>query len=80
MFQLLHSEVAPLVWDEEHRSPTVQKILQALMDIILGQVCDFIFVTKVSVLCLSIYVFFYFLHSNTNILTSYRLVTVVSCI
>ncbi|XP_056233315.1 thyroid adenoma-associated protein homolog [Seriola aureovittata] len=39
-FQLLSSEVAPLVWDEEHRSPTVQKILQALMDIILGQCCN----------------------------------------
>ncbi|XP_073321451.1 tRNA (32-2'-O)-methyltransferase regulator THADA [Pagrus major] len=40
MFQLLSSEVAPLVWDEEHRSPTVQEILQALMDIILGQCCN----------------------------------------
>lgn len=46
MFQLLHSEVAPLVWDEEHRSPTVQKILQALMDIILGQVCDYTLLPK----------------------------------
>lgn len=40
MFQLLSSEVAPLVWDKEHRGPTVQQILQALMDIILGQVSD----------------------------------------
>uniref|UniRef100_A0A3B4ZZQ2 Thyroid adenoma-associated protein homolog n=1 Tax=Stegastes partitus TaxID=144197 RepID=A0A3B4ZZQ2_9TELE len=38
MFQLLSSEVAPLVWEKDHRGPTVQKILQALMDIILGQV------------------------------------------
>ncbi|XP_029365595.1 thyroid adenoma-associated protein homolog isoform X2 [Echeneis naucrates] len=36
-FQLLSSEVAPLVWDKEHTDPTVQKILQALMDIILGK-------------------------------------------
>ncbi|XP_042345011.1 thyroid adenoma-associated protein homolog [Plectropomus leopardus] len=40
IFQLLSIEVAPLVWDKEHRSPTVQKILQALMDIILGQSCN----------------------------------------
>ncbi|XP_040897367.1 thyroid adenoma-associated protein homolog [Toxotes jaculatrix] len=39
-FQLLSSEVAPLVWDTEHGSPAVQKILQALMDIILGQCCN----------------------------------------
>ncbi|XP_056276061.1 thyroid adenoma-associated protein homolog isoform X3 [Pseudoliparis swirei] len=37
IFQLLPSEVAPLVWSEEHSDPTVQNILQALMDIILGQ-------------------------------------------
>ncbi|XP_074494084.1 tRNA (32-2'-O)-methyltransferase regulator THADA isoform X3 [Sebastes fasciatus] len=38
IFQLLSSEVAPLVWaEEEHRDPTVERILQALMDIILGQ-------------------------------------------
>ncbi|XP_044051427.1 thyroid adenoma-associated protein homolog isoform X2 [Siniperca chuatsi] len=37
IFQLLSSEVAPLVWDKEHGGPTVQTILQALMDIILGQ-------------------------------------------
>ncbi|XP_068560247.1 tRNA (32-2'-O)-methyltransferase regulator THADA isoform X2 [Cebidichthys violaceus] len=37
IFQLLPSEVAPLVWTKEHSGPTVQKILQALMDIILGQ-------------------------------------------
>ncbi|XP_070759925.1 tRNA (32-2'-O)-methyltransferase regulator THADA [Enoplosus armatus] len=40
IFQLLSSEVAPLVWDKEHGGPTVQPILQALMDIILGQVCN----------------------------------------
>ncbi|KAL7392507.1 hypothetical protein ABVT39_025652 [Epinephelus coioides] len=40
IFQLLSSEVAPLVWDKEHGDPTVQKILQALMDIILGQCCN----------------------------------------
>lgn len=41
IFQLLSSEVAPLVWDEAHSSSAVQKILQALMDIILGQVSHF---------------------------------------
>lgn len=41
MFQLLPSEVAPLVWDKGNGGPTVQSILQALMDIILGQVSDF---------------------------------------
>uniref|UniRef100_UPI0037E75B27 tRNA (32-2'-O)-methyltransferase regulator THADA n=1 Tax=Semicossyphus pulcher TaxID=241346 RepID=UPI0037E75B27 len=40
IFQLLSSEVAPLVWDKEHRSPAVQEILQALMDIIFGQCCN----------------------------------------
>ncbi|KAM9360663.1 tRNA (32-2'-O)-methyltransferase regulator THADA [Symphorus nematophorus] len=40
IFQLLSSEVAPLVWDKEHRGPIVQVILQALMDIILGQCCN----------------------------------------
>ncbi|XP_033946263.1 tRNA (32-2'-O)-methyltransferase regulator THADA [Pseudochaenichthys georgianus] len=40
VFQLLSSEVAPLVWDGEHGDPTVRKILQALMDIILGQCCN----------------------------------------
>ncbi|GAA6224743.1 thyroid adenoma-associated protein homolog isoform X1 [Lates japonicus] len=39
-FQLLSGEVAPLVWDKEHGDPTVQRILQALMDIILGQCCN----------------------------------------
>uniref|UniRef100_A0A3B4GEH6 Thyroid adenoma-associated protein homolog n=1 Tax=Pundamilia nyererei TaxID=303518 RepID=A0A3B4GEH6_9CICH len=39
IFQLLSSEVAPLVWDEEQRAP-VQKILQTLMAIILGQCCN----------------------------------------
>uniref|UniRef100_A0A3P8VX30 Si:ch211-225b11.4 n=1 Tax=Cynoglossus semilaevis TaxID=244447 RepID=A0A3P8VX30_CYNSE len=37
IFQLLSTELAPLVWDREHQSPAVQNILQALMDIILGQ-------------------------------------------
>ncbi|KAM9858631.1 tRNA (32-2'-O)-methyltransferase regulator THADA [Aulostomus maculatus] len=37
IFQLLSSEVAPAVWDKDSRSPAVQKVLQALMDIILGQ-------------------------------------------
>nr|XP_046243358.1 thyroid adenoma-associated protein homolog [Scatophagus argus] len=40
IFQLLSSEVAPLVWVKEHRAPAVQTILQALMDIILGQCCN----------------------------------------
>ncbi|TMS04030.1 Thyroid adenoma-associated protein-like protein [Larimichthys crocea] len=40
IFQLLSSEVAPLVWGTEHGQPAVQKILQALMDIILGQCCN----------------------------------------
>uniref|UniRef100_A0A3P8UEC5 Si:ch211-225b11.4 n=1 Tax=Amphiprion percula TaxID=161767 RepID=A0A3P8UEC5_AMPPE len=40
IFQLLSSEVAPLVWEKDHRGPTVQKILQALMDVILGQCCN----------------------------------------
>ncbi|XP_041793146.1 thyroid adenoma-associated protein homolog isoform X2 [Chelmon rostratus] len=40
IFQLLSSEVAPLVWDKEHRGAAVQTILQALMDIILGQCCN----------------------------------------
>lgn len=38
-FQLLSSEVAPLVWDEESSSAVLQEILQALMDIVLRQVC-----------------------------------------
>lgn len=38
MFQLLSHEVATLVWDKGHGAPPVQTILQALMDIILGQV------------------------------------------
>ncbi|XP_044227695.1 thyroid adenoma-associated protein homolog [Thunnus albacares] len=40
IFQLLSSEVAPLVWREENENQAVQKILQALMDIILGQCCN----------------------------------------
>lgn len=38
IFQLLSSEVAPAVWDKDKWSPALQKILQALMDIIIGQV------------------------------------------
>ncbi|XP_024861145.1 thyroid adenoma-associated protein homolog [Kryptolebias marmoratus] len=37
IFQLLSSEVAHLVWEQNHREPAVQDILQALVDIILGQ-------------------------------------------
>ncbi|XP_024130967.1 thyroid adenoma-associated protein homolog isoform X2 [Oryzias melastigma] len=41
VFQLLSREVAPLVWKENNNnSPVVQKILQALMNIILGQCCN----------------------------------------
>ncbi|XP_029961478.1 thyroid adenoma-associated protein homolog [Salarias fasciatus] len=40
IFQLLPTEVAPLVWEQDHRSLTVQNILQALMDILLGQCCS----------------------------------------
>ncbi|XP_062273526.1 tRNA (32-2'-O)-methyltransferase regulator THADA [Scomber scombrus] len=40
IFQLLSSEVAPLVWKKENESQTLQKILQALMYIILGQCCN----------------------------------------
>ncbi|XP_061585131.1 tRNA (32-2'-O)-methyltransferase regulator THADA [Cololabis saira] len=40
IFQLLSSEVAPLVWKEDQRSSPVQKILQALLGIILGQCCN----------------------------------------
>uniref|UniRef100_A0A3B3Z0T7 Uncharacterized protein n=1 Tax=Poecilia mexicana TaxID=48701 RepID=A0A3B3Z0T7_9TELE len=36
-FQLLPNEVAPLVWEENHSKEAVQRILQALIDI-LGQV------------------------------------------
>ncbi|XP_041644080.1 thyroid adenoma-associated protein homolog [Cheilinus undulatus] len=39
-FQLLSAELAPLVWDEDNVSPSVQTILQALMDIILGKCCN----------------------------------------
>lgn len=38
MFQLLSREIAALVWDKQHRGPTVQMILQALLEIILGKV------------------------------------------
>lgn len=38
VFQLLPNEVAPLVWEENHSKEAVQRILQALIDI-LGQVC-----------------------------------------
>nr|XP_020450271.1 thyroid adenoma-associated protein homolog [Monopterus albus] len=37
IFHLLSSEVAPLVWNKENKDSVVQKILQALVDIILGQ-------------------------------------------
>ncbi|KAM9743067.1 tRNA (32-2'-O)-methyltransferase regulator THADA [Menidia menidia] len=40
IFQLLSKEVAPLVWEEEHRSPAVLQILRALTDIIFGQCCN----------------------------------------
>uniref|UniRef100_A0AAQ4PVQ3 Si:ch211-225b11.4 n=1 Tax=Gasterosteus aculeatus aculeatus TaxID=481459 RepID=A0AAQ4PVQ3_GASAC len=40
IFQLFPSEVAPLVWTEEPSGPTMQEILQALMDIILGKCCN----------------------------------------
>ncbi|XP_068167990.1 tRNA (32-2'-O)-methyltransferase regulator THADA [Antennarius striatus] len=40
MFQLLSGEVAPLVWGEKEDSPAMQVILQALMDVILGQCCN----------------------------------------
>ncbi|XP_070821592.1 uncharacterized protein [Chaetodon trifascialis] len=40
IFQLLSSEVAPLVWDKEHGDPAVQMILQALVDILLGKCCN----------------------------------------
>ncbi|CAN9513218.1 unnamed protein product [Ophioblennius macclurei] len=40
MFQLLPTEITPLVWDQDHRSSTVQNILQALMNILLGQCCN----------------------------------------
>ncbi|XP_019956479.2 tRNA (32-2'-O)-methyltransferase regulator THADA [Paralichthys olivaceus] len=40
IFQLLSSEVAPLVWEKTHSSSAVHTILQALMDIILGQCCN----------------------------------------
>lgn len=38
MFQLLSREIAPLVWDNQHMVPTMQTILQALLEIILGKV------------------------------------------
>ncbi|XP_014874014.1 thyroid adenoma-associated protein homolog isoform X1 [Poecilia latipinna] len=38
-FQLLPNEVAPLVWEENHSKEAVQRILQALIDI-LGQCCN----------------------------------------
>ncbi|XP_047447791.1 thyroid adenoma-associated protein homolog isoform X2 [Mugil cephalus] len=40
IFQLLSTEVAPLVWQKDHGSAAVQKILQALVDVILGQCCN----------------------------------------
>lgn len=38
MFQLLSGEIAALVWDMKHDCPTVQTILQALIEIIQGKV------------------------------------------
>lgn len=38
MFQLLSREIAALVWDKQDGGPTVQTILQALLEIILGKV------------------------------------------
>lgn len=38
MFQLLSRQIAALVWDKQHRDSTVQTILQALLEIILGKV------------------------------------------
>ncbi|XP_034452342.1 thyroid adenoma-associated protein homolog isoform X1 [Hippoglossus hippoglossus] len=40
IFQLLSSELAPLVWEKTHSSSAVQTILQALVDIMLGQCCN----------------------------------------
>uniref|UniRef100_A0A8C5ALD0 Thyroid adenoma-associated protein homolog n=1 Tax=Gadus morhua TaxID=8049 RepID=A0A8C5ALD0_GADMO len=37
MFQLLPGEVAPLVWEPNPAGPRLQSILQALVDVILGQ-------------------------------------------
>lgn len=39
-FQLLSSEVAPLVWDEASSSAVLQEILQALVDLVFGEVCQ----------------------------------------
>lgn len=38
IFQLLPDQVSPVVWTEVEGSQVAQKILQALIDIILGQV------------------------------------------
>ena len=38
MFQLLPGEVAPLVWERRPEGPGLQSVLQALLDVILGQV------------------------------------------
>ncbi|XP_038151490.1 thyroid adenoma-associated protein homolog isoform X1 [Cyprinodon tularosa] len=40
VFQLLWSEVAPLVWEENGSKEAIQRILQALMDILIGQCCN----------------------------------------
>ncbi|XP_012718940.2 thyroid adenoma-associated protein homolog [Fundulus heteroclitus] len=40
VFQLLPSEVARLVWEENRSKEAVQRILQALMDIISGKCCN----------------------------------------
>lgn len=62
MFQLLSREIAALVWDKQHRGPTVQTILQALLEIILGKVFSshimslveiFQVLVQISVFCLT---------------------------
>lgn len=40
IFQLLPDQVSPVVWTEVEGSQVAQKILQALIDIILGQCCN----------------------------------------
>ncbi|KAM8885353.1 tRNA (32-2'-O)-methyltransferase regulator THADA isoform 2-T2 [Spinachia spinachia] len=40
IFQLFPGELAPRVWTKEPSGPTMQEILQALMDIILGKCCN----------------------------------------
>ena len=47
MFQLLPGEVAPLVWEPNPAGPRLQSILQALVDVILGQVIVSLFGARV---------------------------------